>query len=91
MDIVMNMSSFEITRGLMRTEYGDVVMCAGAIPAIALMCQLQPFVSPDKLTTVPTDLATVNADLFMQRMYAHRHTMQSSTLTSHILNLRRRT
>lgn len=72
MGIVMNMSSYEIQRGLMETEYGDEVMCAGWIPAVALMCQLQPFVSTNKLATVPTDLATVNADLFMQRMYAHQ-------------------
>jgi hypothetical protein len=72
MDIVMDMSSYEIQRGLMETEYGDEVMCAGWIPAAALMCQLQPFVSTNKLTTVQIELATVNADLFMQRIYAHQ-------------------
>ncbi len=72
MDTVMNMSSYEIERSLMETEYGDEVMCAGWIPAVAQMCQLQPFESTNKLTTIPTDLATVNADLFMQRMYAYQ-------------------
>ena len=72
MGIVMDMSSYEIERSLMETEYGDEVMCAGWIPAVAQMCRLQPFVSTNKLTTVPTDLATVNADLFMQRMYAYQ-------------------
>ena len=70
MDTVMNMSSYEIERSLMETEYGDEVMCAGWIPAVAQMCQLQPFVPANKPTTIPADLATVNADLFMQRMYA---------------------
>ena len=72
MSIVMNMSSYEIKRGLIETEYSDEVMCAGWIPADALMCQLQPFVPTNKPTTVPTDLATVNAELFMKRMYAHQ-------------------
>jgi len=70
MGIVMDMSSYEIECSLMETEYGDEIMCAGWIPAVAQMCQLQPFVSTHKLKTVPTDLATVNADLFMKRMYA---------------------
>lgn len=72
MDTVMNMSSDEIEHSLMETEYGEEVMCAGWIPAVAQMCQLQPFDSTNKLTTIPTDLATVNADLFMQRMYAYQ-------------------
>ncbi len=72
MGILMNMSNYEIQRGLMETEYGNEVMCAGWIPADALMCQLQPYVPTNKLATIPTDLATVNPDLFMQRMYAYQ-------------------
>jgi len=70
MDIVMNIGGYEMERSLMETEYGDEVMCAGWIPAVAQMCQQQPVVSTNKLTTIPSDLATVNADLFMQRMYS---------------------
>jgi hypothetical protein len=70
MSIEMNTSSYEIERGSMETEYGDEVMCAGWIPAVAQMCQLQPSESTNKLTSIPTDLAAVNAVLFMQRMYA---------------------
>ncbi len=73
MSIVMNMSSYEITRSLIETEYGDEVIRERWNPAVALMCQYQPFVSTNKLTTFPTDLATVNAELFMQRMFAHQH------------------
>jgi len=73
MDIVMNIGSYEIERSLMETEYSDEVMFAGWIPAVAQMRQLQTFVSTNnKLTTFPSDLATVNADLFMQRMYAYQ-------------------
>lgn len=70
MSIVMNMSSHEIESSLKKTEYGDEVMYAGWVPAVALMCLPQPFVSTNKPTTIPTDLTTVNADLFMQKMYA---------------------
>jgi len=72
MGIDMNMSSYEIERSLTEPEYGDEVMCAGWIPDVALMCQLQPFESTNTLTTIPFHLATVNADLFMQRMYAYQ-------------------
>jgi hypothetical protein len=83
MGIVMNISSYEIERGSVEAEYGDEVMCAGWNPAVALMCQYQSFVSTNKLTTTPIDFAMVNAELFMQRTYAHQRTMQSSTLTTH--------
>jgi hypothetical protein len=72
MDIVMNMSGYKIIRDLMEIEYGEEVMCAGWIPAVALMSQLQPLELTNKPTTVPTYLATVNPDLFMQRMYTHQ-------------------
>ena len=72
MDIVMNIGGYEMERSLMETEYGDEVMCAGWIPAVAQMCQQQPVVSANKPTTIPSDPATVNAVLFMQRMYAYQ-------------------
>jgi hypothetical protein len=72
MDINMNMSSHETESGLTETEYDDEVMCAGWIPDVALMCQLQPFESTNKLTNNSSDLATVNADLFMQRVFAYQ-------------------
>jgi hypothetical protein len=72
MGIEMNMISYEIERSLMEAEYGDEVMCAGWIPAVAQMCQLQPFESTNKLSSIPTALAAVNAVLFMQRMYAYQ-------------------
>lgn len=66
MSIVMNMSNYEIERGSARAEYGDEVMN----PAVALICLHQMFVPTNKLTTLPTDLVTVNADIFIQRMCA---------------------
>ena len=59
MGTVMNMSSYKIQRGVTETEYGEEVKCAGWIPALALMVQLQPFVSTNKLKSAATDLATV--------------------------------
>ncbi len=64
MSIVMNMSNYEIERGSAEAEYGDEVMN----PAVSLMCLHQQFVPTNKLTTLPTDLVTVNADIFIQRM-----------------------
>jgi len=71
-NIVMSMSSYEIDIGSAEAEYADEVMYAGWNPAVALMAQLQPFESANKLTAPPTDLATVNADLFMHRVYTHQ-------------------
>lgn len=69
MGVVMNMSSYEIERDSMEAEYGEEVMCAGWNPAVALICQQQMTVPTDKQMAMPTDLATVNAELFLQRMY----------------------
>ena len=72
MGIVMNMSSYEIERDSMEVEYGEEVMCASWNPAVALVCQQQPFVPANEPMNVPTDLATVNAELFLQRMYLYQ-------------------
>jgi hypothetical protein len=69
MGVVMNMSNYEIERGSVGLEYSDEIMYAGWNPVVAMMYQHQPFVSTNKLTT---DLAMVNVDLFMQRMYAYQ-------------------
>ena len=69
MGVVMNMSSYEIERDSMEAEYGEEVMCAGWNPAVALICQQQMVVPTDKQMAMPADLATVNAELFLQRMY----------------------
>ncbi len=70
MGVVMNMSSYEIERDSMEAEYGEEVMCAGWNPAVALVCQQQMVVPTDRQMEMPADLAAVNAELFLQRMYA---------------------
>ena len=70
MGIVMNMSSYEIECDSMENEngYGEEVMCAGWNPVVALTCQQQQ--PGNKQTIMPTDLAMVDVELFLKRMYA---------------------
>jgi hypothetical protein len=68
MVIVMNMSSYEIERGTDEAECGKEALCSGWNPALAQL-RLQPFISTkDKQRTMSADLATVNVELFLQRM-----------------------
>ena len=69
MGIVMNMSSYEIERDSMENEYGEEVMYAGWNPIAALACQ-QQLAPGNKQTAMPTDLAIVDAELFLEKMYA---------------------
>ncbi len=69
MGIVMNMSNYEIERDLMENEYGEEVMYAGWNPVVALACQ-QQLAPGNKQTAMPTDLAMVDAELFLKKMYA---------------------
>jgi len=59
--ISMDMSSYEIERGV--SGYGDEVLCAGWIPSLA--CH-QPH---SEETSLPADLARVDADAFLRKMY----------------------
>jgi len=72
MGIVMNMSSYEIERDSMETEYGEEVMYAGWNPAIALVCQQQMAVPKNRQMSMPAELATTDAELFLQKMYAYQ-------------------
>jgi hypothetical protein len=68
MAIVMNMSSYEIERSSVEAQYGENSWCSGPNPALAQL-SLQPFISTAiKQRTMPADLATVNVELFLQRM-----------------------
>ena len=61
----MDMSSFEIECGDMAApDYGEEILCAGWVPGLALH---QP--NPEK-TALPTDLAAVDAEAFLRKMYA---------------------
>lgn len=69
MGVVMSMSSYEIERDSMEAEYGEEVVCAGWNPAVALVCQQQMVVPTSRQMNMTADLATANAELFLQRMY----------------------
>ncbi len=60
----MDMSSYEVERdAAIATDYGDEVLCAGWIPSLA--CH-QPYT---KETALPADLARVDVDAFLRKMY----------------------
>ena len=63
--ISMEMSGYEIERGeVMASGYGDEVLCAGWIPSLA--CH-QPHTEE---VTLPANLARVDVDAFLRKMYA---------------------
>jgi hypothetical protein len=67
MVIVMNMSSYEIERGIVEAEYGKEDFSRWN-PSMTQL-HLQPFISTnDKQRPMHADLATVNVELFLLRM-----------------------
>lgn len=61
--VSMDMSSYEIERGE-TPGYGDEVLCAGWVPALALH---QP---REEHPSMPADLAAVDVEAFLRKMYA---------------------
>lgn len=62
--LTMNMSSYEIERDeAVSPGYGDEILCAGLIPGLA--CH-QPHAETAALSA---DLAEVDVDAFMRKMY----------------------
>jgi len=73
MGIVMDMSSYEIERDSLDVEYSDEVMCSGWNPAINLMCQ-QVIVEPaSRKPSMPPEVAMMDVELFLQKMYTYQH------------------
>lgn len=72
MGIVMDMSSYEIERDPLDVEYSEEVMCSGWNPAINLMCQQVMIESASNKPSMPAELAMVDAELFLQKMYAYQ-------------------
>ena len=71
MGVVMNMSNYEIEGyDLMEAEYGDEVLCSGWNPAFDLACQQHALPKTDKHIILPSSLVTVDAEVFLQKMYA---------------------
>jgi hypothetical protein len=70
MGVVMNMSSYEIERDYaMEAEYGEEVLCSGWNPDVALACQQHALPRADRQMTMPSILAAVDAEVFLQKMY----------------------
>lgn len=69
MGVVMNMSSYEIECDSIEEKYSEEVMYAGWNPAVALVCQ-QQITPPNRQVIMPPDLATLDAESFLQKMYA---------------------
>lgn len=69
--INMNMSSYEVQQVDSRAvDYGDEVLCAGWVPSLALHQSLPQ--DWENKSAMPANLANVDADLFLRRMYAHQ-------------------
>ena len=72
MGVVMNMNSYEIERDdAMEAEYGEEVLCSGWNPAVTLACQQHKLTWTDRHMTMPSSLAIVDAEGFLQKMYAY--------------------
>lgn len=72
MTIVMNMSDYEIERGALEVEYGDEIMNAGWNPDVELVQEQLQLVPTDERMTIPDDLATTSAELFLRKMYSYQ-------------------
>lgn len=63
--LTMDMSGYEIERGeAAETAYGEEVLCAGWVPALALR-ESQP-----EPATMPPERAAVDVEAFLRKMYA---------------------
>jgi len=76
MKVTMNMSNYEIEHETIEAEYGDEILCAGWNPEIDSVCpQLQlelQLVPTIQQLTMPADLATEVAELFLRKMYSYQ-------------------
>ena len=71
--IVMNMSGYEVEREVAVSEdYGDEVMCAGWNPQLALL-ERHPVPMAGGHISMPAELAEMDVDAFLQRMYSLSH------------------
>lgn len=72
MGIVMDMSSYEIESDPSDVGYSDEVLCSGWNPAINLICQQVVVEQTSRKTSMPAELAIVDAELFLQKMYSYQ-------------------
>jgi len=68
MAIAMNMNNYEIENiDPLEAEYGDEILCSGWNPVIAQVSQHSAI---DPCPSMPPSLALIDAEVFLQKMYA---------------------
>ena len=73
MATTMCMSGYEIEREVVALEeYGDEVMCAEWNPQLVLVSEL-PLAQADRHVPLPAELANVDVDDFLEKMYRYQH------------------
>ena len=72
MRITMNMSSYAVELDSMEQEYGEEVMSAEWNPAVGLVSLQEALEISNRQKTLPADLATVDAELFLQNIYVNQ-------------------
>jgi len=69
--VSMRMSDYKVEADDPATvEYGDEVLCAGWNPCLAL--QPCAYTEPKRQTSITIDLAGVDAEMFLKKMYAYQ-------------------
>ena len=67
--VTMNMSDYEIEQdGSKIEEYGDEVLCAGWNPSLAL--QQHTDTERSHTSAMPRELAAIDINIFLKKMYA---------------------
>jgi len=70
--IAMKMNEVGIEHdSLMTKEYGEEVMCAGWNPQLTLASE-SPVAQINRHIYLPADLASVDIDAFLKKMYEHQ-------------------
>lgn len=70
--IAMNMNGSSVEHeALWVEEYGEEVMCAGWNPQLSLLKE-SPFARTNKHAALPADLATLDIEAFLKKMYEYQ-------------------
>lgn len=71
MAIVMNMSDYEIEREPLEVEYSEEIMYSGWNPEVETVHEQLQIAPTTEQASIPEDLATVAAGLFLRKMYSY--------------------
>ena len=72
MIIVMNMGDYEIEQDELEIEYGEEIMNAGWNPEVDSVHEQLQILTDSEMNTIPDDLATASAELFLRKMYSYQ-------------------